>query len=422
MTDTLTTESSTQVALPFNPFVANRYHFGMLLGVADLETEQAYHRGKSWLEKSWLHGIGVVWGLDVEVRADHGEVVVQPGLAIDAHGRELVVSDPMCLDLAAWFAERRPAELEVTEDAGDLTFDVQVELCHDTCLDRPVPSISEPCDGAAFDTAYSRVVERGVPHLVVPAPPPREQYPLLREFFGQAPAADGRVVAALAEVDAAAPADRAATCLAAFRRIAAADVTALRPEEGAPPWMPFAGDGCVLLADLHVRLRPDGDRHVVVGGDDATSVDTTVRPSHVRTRTVQELLCHSCGSSGTSVAPLQAVAGSATLEGEALGLVFTRALKATTVRAQAFTVTALGDDGWAPIEVVAVVLDADGVTVALTLAEASTLRPVRVIAHGTGPSPLLADDDTVLSGVTGDPVVASGGDAALMITAPSEED
>ncbi len=423
MTDTLATDSSTQVALPLNPFVANRYHFGMLLGVADFETEQAYHRGKSWLEKAWLHGSGVVWGLDVEVRPEHGEVIVQPGLAIDDHGRELVVSDPMCLDLAAWFGQRRPPDLDVTEVGDDIVFDVQVELCLDTCLDRPVPSISEPCDGASFDTAYSRVVERGVPHLVVPAPPPREQYPLLREFFGQVPAADPRVVAALAGVAAATPADRAATLLDAFRRIAAADVTALRPEQDAPAWMPFAGDGCVLLADLHVRLRPGGDRHAVVDGDEGTTVDPSVRPSHVRTRTIQELLCHTTEPAGASTAAaLQAVAGSATLAGDALRLVFTRPLKAQTVQPAAFAVTALGEGGWAAIEVVAAVLDGDGVTVTLTLAKATELRPVRVVARGTGSAPLLADVDTVLSGVTGDPVVTSGGDAALMVSASSEEE
>jgi hypothetical protein len=296
----------------------------------------------------------------------------------------------MCLDLAAGFGQRRPPDLAVTAVGDDIVFDVQVELCLDTCLDRPVPSISEPCDGASFDTAYSRVVERGVPHLVVPAPPPREQYPLLREFFGQVPAAD---------------------------------VTALRPEQDAPAWMPFAGDGCVLLADLHVRLRPGGDRHGVVDGDEGTTVDPSVRPSHVRTRTIQELLCHATEPAGASTAAaLQAVAGSATLAGDALGLVFTRPLKAQTVQPAAFAVTALGEGGWAAIEVVAAVLDGDGVTVTLTLAEATELRPVRVVARGTGSAPLLADVDTVLSGVTGDPVVTSGGDAALMVSASSEEE
>src|SRR4051794_10101487 len=139
--------------LPVNPFVSNRYHFGMLLGVDDLETEQAYHRGKMWLHNAWLHGTGVVWGLGVELRPERGEVVVHPGLAVDAHGRELVVASEMCVDLAAWYADRRPEDLTVDETADEVVFDIQVELCHDSCLDRPVPSISEPCDGASLETA-----------------------------------------------------------------------------------------------------------------------------------------------------------------------------------------------------------------------------------------------------------------------------
>jgi hypothetical protein len=277
------------VALPVNPFVSNRYHFGMLLGVADLETEQAYHRGKTWLHNAWLHGTGVVWGLRVEVRADHDEVVVLPGLAIDAHGRELHVADVMCVDIARWFAERAPEDLEVEDHPdGGVAVTVHVELCHDSCLDRPVPSIAEPCDGADLDTAYSRAIERGLPR-VVPGPVPDEPppaYPRLRQLFGHLPATDALVVTALEEVDAADPADRAAVCLTWFRRLAAEDTMDLGPEAGAPGWSPTAGDGCVPLAELRVHL--DGDGHVV---DATTTVDNWVRPSHVRTRTTQELLC-----------------------------------------------------------------------------------------------------------------------------------
>src|SRR5690349_9477981 len=45
----LTSPTCDDVTLPVNPFVSNRYHFGMLLGVADLDTDQGYHRGKTWL-------------------------------------------------------------------------------------------------------------------------------------------------------------------------------------------------------------------------------------------------------------------------------------------------------------------------------------------------------------------------------------
>ncbi|KAF0956739.1 MULTISPECIES: hypothetical protein [Rhodococcus] len=281
------------VSLPVNPFVSNRYHFGMLLGVDDLETEQAYHRGKGWLHNAWLHGMGVIWGLRVEVRADRHEVVVHPGLAIDGHGRELRVAEVMCVDIGRWFDERRPEDLEVEDyPDGGITFTVHVELCHDSCLDRPVPSIAEPCGEASFDTAYSRAVERGLPRIVAGAVPedPPPNYPRLRQFFGQLPVTDepdDLVGTALEEIEAADPVDRPALCLVWFRRLAAEDTMGLGPEDGSG-WSPVTGDGCVPLAQLQIHLDADG----AVIDDDATTVDNWVRPSHVRTRTIQELLCH----------------------------------------------------------------------------------------------------------------------------------
>lgn len=277
------------VALPVNPFVSNQYHFGMLLGVADLETEQAYHRGKAWLHNAWLHGAGVVWGLRVEVRAGHDEVVVHPGLAIDAHGRELRVAEQMCVDIGAWFRERRPDDLEVTDaDDGGVNFTAHIELCHDSCLDRPVPSIAEPCGDASFDTAYSRTIERGIPRIVAgPVPPdPPPSYPRLRQFVGQLPVTDDLVTTALDELAAADAADRSELRLVWFRRLAAEDTMDLGPEAGAG-WSPVAGDGCVPLADLEIHLDADGG----VVDDAGTTVDNWVRPSHMRTRTIQELLC-----------------------------------------------------------------------------------------------------------------------------------
>jgi len=45
--------------LPADPFTALQFHFGMLLGVDDLETLAANPRGKTWLHNAWLHREGV---------------------------------------------------------------------------------------------------------------------------------------------------------------------------------------------------------------------------------------------------------------------------------------------------------------------------------------------------------------------------
>jgi hypothetical protein len=70
-----------------------------LLGVAELEREQTYLREKRLLHNRRLHGRGVVDGLGVAPDADGG-LVVQPGLALDGYGREVVVAEPchVCLD------------------------------------------------------------------------------------------------------------------------------------------------------------------------------------------------------------------------------------------------------------------------------------------------------------------------------------
>src|SRR5687768_11633873 len=81
--------------LPASPFYAMQYHFGMLLGVDDLEAAQAYPRGKIRLHNAWLHGDGVVWGLGVGVN-DRRELYVDSGLALDAAGHELHVDRRQC--------------------------------------------------------------------------------------------------------------------------------------------------------------------------------------------------------------------------------------------------------------------------------------------------------------------------------------
>lgn len=72
----------------------NRYFYGKLLGVHDFELEQGYFNRKRWLLNRLVTGYGVVCGLSVQLGADGHSVVVQPGLAIDKCGREIIVCEP----------------------------------------------------------------------------------------------------------------------------------------------------------------------------------------------------------------------------------------------------------------------------------------------------------------------------------------
>ena len=80
----------------------NHYFLGQLLGVAELELEQTYLLEKRWLHNRRLHGSGVVDGLTVTPAGEGApEVVVEPGLALDGCGREIVVPEPCRISLAA---------------------------------------------------------------------------------------------------------------------------------------------------------------------------------------------------------------------------------------------------------------------------------------------------------------------------------
>jgi hypothetical protein len=70
-----------------------RYFTGQLLTAEDFQAEQSYFLGRGRADNRFLHGWGVVCGLGV-TPSDKGGVVVQPGLAIDGLGREIVVPDP----------------------------------------------------------------------------------------------------------------------------------------------------------------------------------------------------------------------------------------------------------------------------------------------------------------------------------------
>jgi hypothetical protein len=84
----------------FQQFERLNYFTGQLLGADDFRREQAYHRDKARLHNRFLHGWGIVSGLDVGLDGA-STVVVSPGLALDCAGNELVLAAPLTLSLAA---------------------------------------------------------------------------------------------------------------------------------------------------------------------------------------------------------------------------------------------------------------------------------------------------------------------------------
>jgi len=79
------------------PFERNKYFEGQILTEKDLSDEQAYHQGGRKQHNRYLHGYGVVCGLRVvpSSTAEPKSVLVEPGLALDPWGREIVVPEPV---------------------------------------------------------------------------------------------------------------------------------------------------------------------------------------------------------------------------------------------------------------------------------------------------------------------------------------
>lgn len=76
----------------FFPMERNRYFYGKLLTVRDLEIEQRYHCSKRELLNRVLQGAGVVCGFGV-IASDDITLMIDSGLALDYQGREIVLPE-----------------------------------------------------------------------------------------------------------------------------------------------------------------------------------------------------------------------------------------------------------------------------------------------------------------------------------------
>jgi hypothetical protein len=362
---------------PQAPYYSLRYHFGMLLGVMDFDTEQAYHRGKVRLHNAWLHREGVVWGYDVRRDDQRGEIRVLPGLALDALGRELHLDQDACVNVAAWFAaRRRDPGFAFEETPEQIRFDAHVLLLFKACLTRQVPAISEPCEGAPGGTQYSRVFET-VEILLRPGPPPPSPplpYHRLRLMFGldDPVVKDGKIVEADQAVLDAPP------NLESFRRFAALDEIDLRPPEDRKEFP-------VVLAALRgLTLKKAGESLTLAGGD----VHVAVRPSHVATSAIQELLAGAFGSGGGPVI----LPSSFRLDEATKSISFTASadLAPSSVGKDAFSLSFFDPAaGWQNRNLTNPAYDAP--TRAVTMKYTGNLGGTLVlfIAKGSGPAPLL---------------------------------
>lgn len=141
--------------LKYFPYERNRYFYGKLLTVDDFESEQKYMNDKRRLINRFMHGCGVVCGLNVIPVGDDA-VSVEAGMALDFAGREIIVDEPVT---------RRLTEIEgFFEDAGGGETGSYLYLCIEYAeYDRsPAYSVAGNAGGeghADGQMQYNRVAE-----------------------------------------------------------------------------------------------------------------------------------------------------------------------------------------------------------------------------------------------------------------------
>jgi hypothetical protein len=83
------------------PIKRLKYFTHQFLREQDFEAEQKYHTEMRRRHNRHVHGWGVVEGLTVRKRGEF-EIVVEPGVAIDREGREIILEAPVIRDLSAF--------------------------------------------------------------------------------------------------------------------------------------------------------------------------------------------------------------------------------------------------------------------------------------------------------------------------------
>jgi hypothetical protein len=135
------------------------YYEGEYLGAVDFEAEQEYHRDMRRRHNIGPHTWGIVTGLDISQFLNGGpnnevDVYVQPGMAVDGFGREIVVFSPyqVTADMFADFPAKQ-------------TLSVWIGYAQ-----QMINPDSDQCASAGQTNAYSRVQE-GFQIVISPIPP-----------------------------------------------------------------------------------------------------------------------------------------------------------------------------------------------------------------------------------------------------------
>jgi len=165
-----------------------------------------------------------------------------------------------------------------------------------------------------------------------------------------------------------------------------------------------------VLADVaNIIVQPGASGDWAIATPIPTPV-VTVRPSHIATATIQELLCGPLfvAAAGGAAPPPQPPPGptgptvtNAQFANKTITFKTSRGIASATLDREAFAVTDYSDtDGWNNCEIKTVSVIGDG-SIQVVLKETPAGNIVRFIARGAGPTPLLAADNHIPLGAPG---------------------
>jgi hypothetical protein len=134
----------------------NQYFYGKRMDVEHFRMEQDYGRLKQALLNRLTLGTGVLCGLGVGI--DEGRLCVDPGVAIDGLGREIVVPVRSCVDPAASGTVCCGGSVAAAPEAFDGSGFFTLWACYRECSADYQPVFASDCDARA-DCAAGTTVE-----------------------------------------------------------------------------------------------------------------------------------------------------------------------------------------------------------------------------------------------------------------------
>ena len=293
-----------------DPRKRTNHVLGMVMGEDEFRQDMLHLRERDHRDVRALHGYGTVAGLSVVSAGDGARLEVRPGLAIDPAGRSVCVPVTQCADLSRWLGTN---DGEVRQRLGSppslpATLPIYVVLCYRECPTDDVPVPSAECLSSDESKVASRIAESFELKLTFDPPPlvgeltptepddgsPPQTRPGLERLIEElwellvGSALDGPDDASPPDGSPPEPPPFGMEELAVLRERLRDWVVTERPElaEGLP-CLDVAGDPCLLLARVDLRVDEDGDDLVVHG---TPEIDEDDRPVLLSTRLLQELV------------------------------------------------------------------------------------------------------------------------------------